>query len=137
MSISTDDRSPDFGAKAIKETTTSPTSDPAEIIQDPFAAQRTTDNDPFSNQRGGDGIEDSATSPPNSPIGMSRDRRMSKEWDASKVPPSRFQRREGSIYATQGSRDGHISKGKDRDQGYHDKLKEKVGVYDAKAQHLD
>ena len=50
---------------------------------------------------------------------------MSKEWDASKVPPSRFQRREGSIYATPGSRDGHV-KGSKRDQAYHDKLKEKV-----------
>ena len=116
-------------------------------MQDPFAAQRTTDNDPFASQRGEDGLHDSAASPPSSPTGMPRDRRISKEWgmmaiansfpvfqlirfaDASKVPPSRFQRREGSIYATQGSRDGHISKGKDRDQGYHEKLKEKVGVY--------
>ena len=28
--------------------------------------------------------------------------------DAAKVPPSRFQKRKGSIYATPGSRDGHI-----------------------------
>ncbi|KAF3902961.1 hypothetical protein ABW20_dc0101959 [Dactylellina cionopaga] len=39
-----------------------------------------------------------------------RDRRMSKEWDASKVPPSRFQKREGSIHATPASRDGHIER---------------------------
>ncbi len=46
--------------------------------------------------------------------------------DASKVPPSRFQKREGSIYATPGSRDGH-TKGKERDEKYFNKLKEKVG----------
>jgi len=40
--------------------------------------------------------------------GMARDRRNSDEWDASKVPPSRFQKRKGSIYAVPGSRDGHI-----------------------------
>ncbi|KAK6533343.1 hypothetical protein TWF694_002293 [Orbilia ellipsospora] len=39
-----------------------------------------------------------------------RDRRMSKEWDASKVPPSRFQKRAGSIHATPASRDGHIER---------------------------
>jgi hypothetical protein len=61
-----------------------------------------------------------SSSPPNN-----RDRRMSKEWDASKVPPSRFQRREGSLFSTPGSRDGHV-KGADRDKAYHEKLKEKV-----------
>ena len=50
---------------------------------------------------------------------------MSKEWDASKVPPSRFQKREGSIYSTPSSRDAHV-KGSERDKAYHDKLKEKV-----------
>jgi hypothetical protein len=50
---------------------------------------------------------------------------MSKEWDASKVPPSRFQRREGSLFSTPGSRDGHV-RGADRDKAYHEKLKEKV-----------
>lgn len=43
--------------------------------------------------------------------------------DASKVPPSRFQKREGSIYATPGSRDGHV--GKNVQTAYHEKLKEK------------
>lgn len=38
------------------------------------------------------------------------DRRMSKEWDASKVPPSRFQKRAGSIHATPASRDGHVER---------------------------
>lgn len=37
-----------------------------------------------------------------------RDRRASDEWDASKVPPSRFQKRKGSIYSTPGSRDGKV-----------------------------
>ncbi|EEP80400.1 predicted protein [Uncinocarpus reesii 1704] len=53
-----------------------------------------------------------------------RDRRMSKEWDASKVPPSRFQKREGSIFSTSSSRDSHITR-RDRDASYHAKLKEK------------
>lgn len=43
--------------------------------------------------------------------------------DASKVPPSRFQKREGSIYATQGSRDGHVER--NQQLAYHEKLKEK------------
>ncbi|EPE10772.1 c6 zinc finger domain containing protein [Ophiostoma piceae UAMH 11346] len=37
-----------------------------------------------------------------------RDRRASDEWDASKVPPSRFQKRKGSIYSTPNSRDGQV-----------------------------
>ncbi len=44
--------------------------------------------------------------------------------DAAKVPPSRFQKREGSIYATPGSR-GQL--GNDRDKGYHEKLKAMLG----------
>lgn len=43
-----------------------------------------------------------------SKAGGQRDRRYSDEWDASKVPPSRFQKRKGSIYSTPGSRDGHV-----------------------------
>ncbi|MCJ1367502.1 hypothetical protein MMC16_006635 [Acarospora aff. strigata] len=92
---------------------------------DPFAAQRTRDNDPFANQREDDTLPDLASSPSADPPQMPRDRRMSKEWDASKVPPSRFQKREGSIYATPGSRDAHTGRGKDRDQSYHEKLKAK------------
>jgi hypothetical protein len=49
---------------------------------------------------------------------------MSKEWDASKVPPSQFQKRKGSIYATPSSRDAHTT-GSDRDKAYFEKLKEK------------
>jgi len=47
----------------------------------------------------------SITSPYGSPEG---ERHMSDEWDASKVPPSRFQKRKGSIYAVPGSRDGRV-----------------------------
>ncbi|KAK4448120.1 hypothetical protein QBC34DRAFT_381659 [Podospora aff. communis PSN243] len=46
-------------------------------------------------------------------------RRDSIEWDASKVPPSRFQKRKGSIYAVPSSRDGHI------DSNYNTKFHEK------------
>lgn len=42
--------------------------------------------------------------------GVAQDRRGSDEWDASKVPPSRFQKRKGSIYAVPGSRDGHVDR---------------------------
>jgi len=54
-----------------------------------------------------------------------RDRRMSKEWDASKVPPSRFQRIEGSIFATPSSRDGHVAQNKIH--GFKEKVKELAG----------
>jgi len=54
------------------------------------------------------------------------DRRESAEWDASKVPPSRFQKRKGSIYSTPGSRDGHVDSNfqtkfheKHQEKGYH------------------
>ncbi|ERT00803.1 uncharacterized protein SPSK_08097 [Sporothrix schenckii 1099-18] len=49
-----------------------------------------------------------AGSSSNNATGGQWDRRHSDEWDASKVPPSRFQKRKGSIYSTQGSRDGHV-----------------------------
>ncbi|ATY65655.1 hypothetical protein A9K55_001724 [Cordyceps militaris] len=49
-----------------------------------------------------------------------QDRRMSDEWDAAKVPPSRFQKRKGSIYATPSSRDGHV------DRNYQDKYHAKI-----------
>jgi hypothetical protein len=45
--------------------------------------------------------------------------------DASKTPPSRFQQRKGSIYATPNSRDGHVDRNHDRDHKYHEKLAEK------------
>ncbi|EEH22718.2 hypothetical protein PABG_04929 [Paracoccidioides brasiliensis Pb03] len=117
---------------------------------DPFASQRTPDNDPFARTASTE-LSPVATSP--SPQQSPIDRRMSKEWgrinfkkygaikcgadrpdaysgasmstDASKVPPSRFQRREGSIFSTSSSRDSHLSR-KDRDSAFHAKLKEKV-----------
>ncbi|KAF3767496.1 hypothetical protein M406DRAFT_321593 [Cryphonectria parasitica EP155] len=58
-----------------------------------------------------------------SPTSSAGDRRMSAEWDASKTPPSRFQRRKGSIYSTPASRDGHVDK--NYADKYHDKLAEK------------
>lgn len=42
---------------------------------------------------------------------------------ASKTPPSRFQRRKGSIYSTPASRDGHVDR--NYAEKYHDKLVEK------------
>ncbi|KAI5457221.1 hypothetical protein BGZ63DRAFT_428633 [Mariannaea sp. PMI_226] len=53
------------------------------------------------------------------------DRRMSDEWDAAKVPPSRFQKRKGSIYATPNSRDGHIDR--NYQERYHAKIAEMTG----------
>ncbi|KAK3904947.1 hypothetical protein C8A05DRAFT_31251 [Staphylotrichum tortipilum] len=49
-------------------------------------------------------------SPPATPMSptLQADRRSSDEWDAAKVPPSRFQKRKGSIYAVQSSRDGRV-----------------------------
>ncbi|KAI9836559.1 MAG: hypothetical protein M1819_001191 [Sarea resinae] len=95
---------------------------------DPFAAQRTPDNDPFSrtDSRSSSSSEEVVQEAARMAApGATRDRRLSKEWDASKVPPSRFQKRENSIFATQGSRDGHLDKGRDRDQTFKEKLKEK------------
>ncbi|KAK7415241.1 hypothetical protein QQZ08_012399 [Neonectria magnoliae] len=54
-----------------------------------------------------------------------QDRRMSDEWDAAKVPPSRFQKRKGSIYATPSSRDGHVDK--NYQEKYHAKIAEMKG----------
>jgi len=86
--------------------------DSAAKTDDPFAAQR----DDIQNG------EKAASPTAGSPIA---DRRLSAdEWDASKTPPSRFQQRKGSLYATQGSRDGRTDKNKDRDKAFHDRVKE-------------
>jgi hypothetical protein len=45
--------------------------------------------------------------------------------DAAKVPPSRFQKRKGSIYATPNSRDGHIDR--NYQEKYHAKIAEMTG----------
>ncbi|KAF2739083.1 hypothetical protein EJ04DRAFT_9650 [Polyplosphaeria fusca] len=101
----------------------SPGTNPTVEAKDPFANQRentdTLDQDGLGDIAGNDDMRLSQ-SPPS-------DRRMSKEWDASKVPPSQFQRRKGSIYSTPNSRDGHV-KDSSRDQAYWDKLKEKGWV---------
>ncbi|KAI1203882.1 hypothetical protein F5X97DRAFT_317902 [Nemania serpens] len=49
----------------------------------------------------------------------SRDYTHTDEWDASKTPPSRFQKRKGSIYATPSSRDGHVEKNRDAVEEFH------------------
>lgn len=49
-------------------------------------------------------------------------RTTNKMPDAAKVPPSRFQKRKGSIYATPSSRDGHIEK--NYAEKYHAKIAE-------------
>jgi len=113
---------------AAVESTPASAGNPAitQSTEDPFAAQRESE-DPFAGKGVGESLEDTAVkdgslSPPNSP--PARERRMSKEWDASKVPPSQFQKRKGSIYATPSSRDSHSQSG-DRDKAYFEKLKEK------------
>jgi len=49
----------------------------------------------------------------------SRDYLDTPEWDASKTPPSRFQKRKGSIYATPSSRDGHVERNRDAVEEFH------------------
>ncbi|ORY59484.1 uncharacterized protein BCR38DRAFT_58040 [Pseudomassariella vexata] len=66
------------------------------------------------------GSETDAVHPPRVRTG-SRDYSATEEWDASKVPPSRFQKRKGSIYSTPPSRDGHVQKNRDADAEFHQK----------------
>ncbi|KAI9736368.1 MAG: hypothetical protein M1818_006101 [Claussenomyces sp. TS43310] len=73
-------------------------------------------------------VKDDAIEDPESTLRLGssapmQNRCLSREWDASKVPPSQFQKRKGSIYATQGSRDGHVDR--NLQNAYLDKLKEK------------
>ncbi|KAI0135000.1 hypothetical protein F4814DRAFT_443827 [Daldinia grandis] len=49
----------------------------------------------------------------------SRDYSHTDEWDAAKTPPSRFQKRKGSIYATPSSRDGHVERNRDAVEEFH------------------
>ncbi|KAI0833945.1 hypothetical protein F5Y06DRAFT_301129 [Hypoxylon sp. FL0890] len=49
----------------------------------------------------------------------SRNYSNTDEWDASKTPPSRFQKRKGSIYATPSSRDGHVERNRDAVEEFH------------------
>ncbi|KAI9860553.1 MAG: hypothetical protein M1824_003078 [Vezdaea acicularis] len=121
----------------INEPPTEPTNPDTSIgaaFQDPFASQRSkeeggvaaADTTGFGGQDPGSlgtsppdagGLAAGSGSPP-------RDRRMSREWDASKVPPSQFQKRKGSVYSTPASRD-HRADGNDITKAYHAKLKEK------------
>ncbi|KAJ9644547.1 hypothetical protein H2201_000321 [Coniosporium apollinis] len=110
------------GNKAASGIDGTPTGNPSLQSQDPFASQRSSDNDPFAGDKLGDLAGPDSMKMASSQGSPPRDRRMSKEWDASKVPPSRFQKREGSIYSTPSSRDGHT---RSRDEAYHAKLKEK------------
>ncbi|MCJ1347996.1 hypothetical protein MMC31_006226 [Peltigera leucophlebia] len=95
---------------------TNASTNPIKFATDPFSAGKTADNSLFS--------PSSTESKARTSSGPPRDRRQSKEWDAAKVPPSKFQKPEGSIYATPGSR-GQL--GKDRDKGFHEKLKTMLG----------
>jgi hypothetical protein len=115
-----------------------PTGNPSVEAGDPLSTKPEGGNSPFGGDterlesaNGTVDVDESAIddtvrnnstslSPPESP----RNRRMSREWDASKVPPSQFQKRKGSIYSTPGSRDSQHGD-KNRDKAYHDKLKEK------------
>jgi len=58
-------------------------------------------------------------SPPVGEQAGSRDYTHTDEWDASKTPPSRFQKRKGSIYATPSSRDGHVERNRDAVEEFH------------------
>ncbi|KAI5798956.1 hypothetical protein EDC01DRAFT_649851 [Geopyxis carbonaria] len=95
-------------------------------VSDPFALHRDPNNNPFQNRRGSDGSTSSTDFQDGIVPLAQRDRRMSKEWDASKTPPSRFQKVEGSIYATPASRDGHVARNKIH--GFKEKVKELGGV---------
>jgi hypothetical protein len=48
--------------------------------------------------------------------------------DAAKTPPSRFQQRKGSVYATPNSRDGHVDKNSARDAKFHELVDKKYST---------
>jgi len=106
---------------------TEPTAGAVDNSADPFAAQREGSDNPFAS--GEKGPEEAISTEEGKdelspPAEGTKVRRMSKEWDASKVPPSQFQKRKGSVYATPSSRDSHSGSG-ERDKAYFEKLKEK------------
>jgi len=86
---------------------------------DPFAHHRSYGDD-AANRRASDTLQPDGAVPI-----AKRDRRMSKEWDAAKTPPSRFQKVEGSIWATPASRDGKVARNKIH--GFKEKVKELSG----------
>ncbi|KAI0021580.1 hypothetical protein F4780DRAFT_270560 [Xylariomycetidae sp. FL0641] len=59
------------------------------------------------------------TAEPTQQRSNSRDYSGTDEWDASKTPPSRFQKRKGSILATPSSRDGHVERNRDAVEEFH------------------
>ncbi|KAI2619228.1 hypothetical protein GGR54DRAFT_603926 [Hypoxylon sp. NC1633] len=71
-----------------------------------------TDSPQFANSFAGE-------HPPAEERTGSRDYSNTAEWDASKTPPSRFQKRKGSIYATPSSRDGHVERNRDAVEEFH------------------
>ncbi|CAG8955879.1 hypothetical protein HYFRA_00008729 [Hymenoscyphus fraxineus] len=90
---------------------------------DPFASQRKGATTGSGSRKGSDGTSPALS--PISPTGRRYSGEPGDEWDASKTPPSRFQQRKGSIYATPNSRDSHLDRNHDRDSKYHEKLAEK------------
>ena len=63
-------------------------------------SRRASEVDPLTTQKGhsySPPASESGQTCPSPPAGTQQDRRMSREWDASKVPPSKFQRPEGKI----------------------------------------
>ncbi|GAP92291.1 putative C6 zinc finger domain-containing protein [Rosellinia necatrix] len=63
----------------------------------------------------------------------SRDYTQTDEWDASKTPPSRFQKRKGSIYATPPSRDGHVERNRDAVEEFHKAHSKRWSISSAKS----
>lgn len=54
------------------------------------------------------------------------------EIDAAKTQPSQFQKRKGSVYATPGSRDGHVDKNYARDAKFHELVDKKYSTSSGK-----
>ncbi|KAF2968273.1 hypothetical protein GQX73_g5337 [Xylaria multiplex] len=65
----------------------------------------------------------------------SRDYTLTDEWDASKTPPSRFQKRKGSIYATPSSRDGHVERNRDAVEEFHKAHSKRWSISSSKSGH--
>jgi hypothetical protein len=67
----------------------------------------------------------------------SRDYTQTDEWDASKTPPSRFQKRKGSIYATPSSRDGHVERNRDAVEEFHKAHSKRWSISSGKSSSAD
>ncbi|KAI2636099.1 hypothetical protein GGS21DRAFT_65414 [Xylaria nigripes] len=67
----------------------------------------------------------------------SRDYTHTDEWDASKTPPSRFQKRKGSIYATPSSRDGHVERNRDAVEEFHKAHSKRWSISSSKSNGTD